>query len=483
MYALQLSKGNGFQECFDKLYDLLSEDELVGQALEKLNYPSKWKNKHKTRDLINAFSEVYNEEFYDEATFADLFDSNENHLSDVILGASEFTYGIQFRLQEEHDGGRFGNRFLNLPEETAKEVRIADAVASSSCFPGGFEPMIMPTDFGNGPDSLVNRSWYSKSFDDTPYPTTAVMDGGIIDNQGIEGVKLAEKRRARDGDPFIGTYLVSDVSSNMMDPYKVPIMKYSSWKNFFTLRGINYGLIILTLVLSFYLYKGMPFWGIIASSAVLTLSALWFFIYFILRNALKNGIESMVGESMMPDLMHDLKVLHKTPLYILLYLVKFRLSSVIKMAMDVFLRRIRRLELNALYDSSDWDYRFKSNYIYSLENDKSLPASMQKIIKASNSMPTTLWFSAQEKKDGVLNDLIACGQLTMCYNLIKYTDRIQSVKYKKKVWDPLSPENKKSILDLKKSMKADWKKFENDPYWLLRKETGMEDLNNTKNRA
>ena len=63
MYALKLAQGETFADCFHKLYKLLSENNLVDLALEKLNKPAKWKNKYKSRDLINAFSEVYDELF------------------------------------------------------------------------------------------------------------------------------------------------------------------------------------------------------------------------------------------------------------------------------------------------------------------------------------------------------------------------------------------------------------------------------------
>lgn len=58
MYALKHARGESFTECFSKVYGLLTENRLVDLALEKLNNPSSWKNKHKTRDVINAFSEL-----------------------------------------------------------------------------------------------------------------------------------------------------------------------------------------------------------------------------------------------------------------------------------------------------------------------------------------------------------------------------------------------------------------------------------------
>lgn len=469
MYALKVAKGESFQECFNKLYELLEEDKLVDRALHKLNNPDKWKNKHKSRDLINAFSEVYNEHFYDEETFATLYDSKEIHLSDAIFGSSEFTYGIQFRLQESHTQGRFGNRYLNLPDTVSREIRLADATASSSCFPGGFEPMVMPHDYGNGPDSAVEKAWKEKMYKGEHYQTTAIMDGGIIDNQGIEGVKLAESREEnKDKKPFIGTYLVSDVSSEMMEPYKVPILKHVPWKNWVTLNSINFTMAAIAVLLISLLFYGLPFWGIVTATSILTLMGLWLTTYIIFKTSLNDALGNMFGESNLPEMKKDFKMLNSTPLYILAYLIKFRVTSVIKMVSDIFLRRIRRLQLNSLYDDPNWNYRFKSNYIYALEKElPNLSPLMQDVVKAANSMPTTLWFTDEDKKNNTLDKLIACGQLTMCRNLIKYIDRMKSNSYKAKVWDVLTPDIQKDIDHLQVQMKEDWDRFVEDPYWLL----------------
>ena len=82
-------------------------------------------------------------------------------------------------------------------------------------------------------------------------------------------------------------------------------------------------------------------------------------------------------------------------------------------------------------------------------------------------MPTTLWFTEVEKKNNMLNDLIACGQMTLCYNLIEYAKKIQEKKFKLNVWDFLTKEDQEAILGLEQELKADWEKFKQDPYWLL----------------
>lgn len=471
MYALKLAEGGTFIDCFHKLYELLEEDKLVEQALGKLNHPSRWKNKYKSRDVINAFSEVYNQDFYGEATFDKLYKAENIHLTDIIFGSTEFSYGIQFRFQEDHgqgEDGKFGNGYLDLPPEAAKEIRLADAAASSSCFPGGFEPMIMPKDYANGPDSIVSKTWYERKNEQGKYPTTAIMDGGVIDNQGIEGVKLAEQRHSNEGEPFIGTYIVSDVSGQMMERYEVPTLEHSTFKDFFTLQSINVIASIITiLIISLFIFIPLPTWGIITASCVLTVMALWFLLFLMTRSFLVKKISTTFAGNELPRILKDFRVILKTPIYILLYLFEFRATSVLKMVMDIFLRRIRRLQLNSLYESPDWNYRFWANNIYSLKEEKNfeeLPKKMKKAIENANKMPTTLWFSEAEKANGMLDDLIACGQFTLCSNLSNY---IQYIKEKKKIWDQIPTDKQRAIEEILSSIEEAWKKFEEDPYWLL----------------
>ena len=57
-YVLALAQGKDFKACFHKLYALLYEDKLVVEALEMVNHSTEWQAPEKTRNMINAFSEV-----------------------------------------------------------------------------------------------------------------------------------------------------------------------------------------------------------------------------------------------------------------------------------------------------------------------------------------------------------------------------------------------------------------------------------------
>ena len=139
----------------------------------------------------------------------------------------------------------------------------------------------MPIDYGNGPDSVVDKTWNGKTYKGKKYPKTAIMDGGIVDNQGIEGVKLAEKRHMEDDDAFIGTYIVSDVSGEFMKPYEVPVLKDGGIGNFFTIRGVNIFLAVLFVAISCVLYfVDLSTLQTVLLASFLPLIVVWFLVYF-----------------------------------------------------------------------------------------------------------------------------------------------------------------------------------------------------------
>ena len=92
--------------------------------------------------------------------------------------------------------------------------RIADAIAASSCFPLGFEPTILPDDFVSDKEDISYKEIKQhKLFKEG----IGLMDGGIVDNQGIGSIILADNRRQAN-DKF-DLIMVCDVGSYKMDSW------------------------------------------------------------------------------------------------------------------------------------------------------------------------------------------------------------------------------------------------------------------------
>ena len=130
------------------------------------------------------------------------------HLKEMIFNATEFKSGTAFRFQVSEFRCLMGNAHVSLCMKHARQIRLADIMAASSCIPMGMEPLFFPDDF-HWPDDkrdphfnkVVDRptcdeiSAALKRNTDTAQTNIALMDGGIYDNQGIASTLLALNRR------------------------------------------------------------------------------------------------------------------------------------------------------------------------------------------------------------------------------------------------------------------------------------------------
>lgn len=522
-YATTIAEGNAFKDCYIKLYKHMNRVDLIEEGLKKLEDFKTWKSP-KSRSLINAFSIVYFEKF-EKNTFSILF-KNETHLKEIIFNATEFRYGLPFRFQktshlenalnqvnqldipmdsiveEQNEFAFLGNRQVNIPLAAINEIHLADIIASSSCFPMGFEPINFPSDFrhDNSPnlDSLKESYGTDQWGNKCKFPI-GLMDGGIVANQGIDSVFWAEQRmRYHSGDldkPIwkkenaIDLYIISDVSSPFMDGYlKNEERPFKSWRNWSFKSFVWWGLILLVLGLvpifladrynnsSFSFYAGF----------VTSLLFLFGFLSFFLSNIFSWLLKTFkVPEFFLERLTRFSKL--KFGIYETL--IKNRISSVKSMVLEVFMKQIRRKEYDRVYNDRSWSCRLIMNAIYELTNkqlrfrnkkkevvlSKELEFPSQLIIQTAErakGMGTTLWFTPQELKDSadrrsMLNTLIGCGQFTICYNLMEYIELVLWRDKCENGYNNYSPELKSEIQQLYDQLSIDWQKFNNDPYWMV----------------
>lgn len=74
-------------------------------------------------------------------------------------------------------------------------------------------------------------------------------------------------------------------------------------------------------------------------------------------------------------------------------------------------------------------------------------------------MATTLWFTDEEKADGMPRDILACGQFTTCYNLLSYLYDQQK--------DGAAPTRLSPLAACESQLLDAWQRFQKDPYWLV----------------
>ena len=93
------------------------------------------------------------------------------------------------------------------------QIEIGDIVASSSCFPIGFAPLVFPDDYIKDHN---NSSYQQLKSYEVFKDGVGLMDGGIADNQGIGSMVLADKRKGG----RLDLILINDVGGNQMPAWE-----------------------------------------------------------------------------------------------------------------------------------------------------------------------------------------------------------------------------------------------------------------------
>lgn len=494
-YAIGIKRNEKLTEIYKSVYSFMTDVDLIGLGLDRLISNEGWHNK-RVKSLINALADVYDEHLLSKAKFGDLLtDDNPIHLKHISFNATEFANALQFRFQHtekidmpkkyEPERGIIGNHYYRIPEIIAKEIRMADILAASSCFPGGFEPINFPDDF-----VLPNTNFFLDFGKQEGYPV-GLMDGGIVDNQGVEPILLAEERMKRNlykddtiqnQTNVLDLIIISDVDSPYMEDYKASTQRSKNWWRKLTPLSI---FIINTLVLLISLLfigkfsRDRNVLLLILTSVIMTLN---FVIYFIAK-----FLGTLPEKFEVPKLfMKPLGKLLKLKLLVYENLIMNRAKSLLKMANDVFLKHIRRLNYNKIYDAKTWENRRIMNAIYELRKGEEklnkkiedgtiskdlIPSSkIQDVATIAASMGTTLWFTREElSRQNMLKSIIACGQFTTCWNLLEYIRKLKKDSHN-------TGENHMHLITCENQLTKDWERFNDDPYWMvneINKKTGV----------
>jgi predicted acylesterase/phospholipase RssA len=500
VYTLQKQEGKTFDDIYHFLMDKLKSLDLLKLGIEKLNPGTPWQNPYKQKNLINAFAELYDEHFTNHATFAAL-DNMTCHLEAVAFNSTEFDHALNFRFRNKGTGF-FGNFYLRVTNAQGREIKLADAMAASSCFPGGFEPILWPGDFiHDGADNLIAIK------DEAP---TGLMDGGIYDNQGIDSILKYKDAE----DPYFDLVLISDVASPYMNPYKpipdVPkkgILTITVGQARKRIKLINTVLDIgmPLLVATFALlplrwdYANTTRTGLcIGAAASILLGWLVKLVVFgrgkkllgHLWQFIQNKIPPFYWQKLSAFKLDELSIHRAEPLFF------DRLNSLISLLLDVFLKVVRRLNYNILYSDDRLRFRRMSNLIKELTEedyanrskrpvdriektaawranssqrepyDVTVGKKIKQVAEEAGSFGTTLWFTDKDQLDDMLNKLVATGQFTLCYNMIEYLEIL--IFGGDNGFDDLPAETRDALRDVLAQCKDDWARFQDDPLFMIR---------------
>lgn len=503
VYTLMRQQGESFEDIYNFLLDKLRTLDLLKLGIEKLNPDARWHTPTKQKNLINAFAELYDEHFTGRATFAEL-DKMQCHLEAVAFNSTEFDNGMNFRFRNR---GRafFGNYYLRISNAEAGEIKLADAMAASSCFPGGFEPILWPSDFIH--DAATHLQKLSSE------PPTGLMDGGIYDNQGIDSIL---KYKSGGAQPYFDLILISDVASPYMTPYKPTPERIKKGIRRITLSQlvkrtkrinttISLGMPLLAIVLGL-----LPLswgygdsWGTGACVALAIATFLgWLGKNWLVRKVVRvvnhqsksvqNTIPPFYWKKLSAFKVGELSIHRAEPLLF------DRLNSLLTLLLDVFLKVVRRLNYNILYDDDSLHFRRVSTLINALteedyNNRLSRPIDktektpsvldnsilggsyadtvgpeIKKVAEDAASFGTTLWFTEEDQLGDRLSALVATGQFTLCYSLIEYLEIL--IYNGSNGFDALPAATQAALKDLLKQCIDDWIQFKDKPFFLVKKQ-------------
>lgn len=415
-YALSLKAGHSFRAFYDELKRDLETVHLPTLALAKLtstapSIPSgRWK-------VITAFAQVYDEKLFAGKKFGVFWEDPPIHLAELIFNSTEFRTGVAFRFRKsENPKAKIGNGNVFITAEQAQQIRLADLVAASSCFPGGFEPLTFPDDFHwdkNAAGVSALKTLREDGF--SPLP---LMDGGVYDNQGMGSLMLRAGFPVED----FGMFIFSDTDQPQKSLFAPQSLRPVGWLRLWHLNAIWWLLLILCIMSIFVSIQFVttPWyrWPDILNLLPLLMGVGAVSALLWLRGKITGAFRAI------PTLgLSTWGYLKRVKLNEFIDIVEVRIASLFALATRVFMRRIRRLVYDSIFTDVRFEKKLVPNLIYDLLQNKNHPAplewldsseAMRKVAAAAETMPTTLWFTDPQQ----MKNLVACGQMTMCYKLL-----------------------------------------------------------------
>lgn len=381
-----LREGKDFEDFFKHLLSQISGTRLIDGAMRILRDDAAWRGRpEKSRNLINAFAMIYDRDLFREGLFGLLFETPDHgkfYIDEHCANTVELNSGINFRFSNK---GVIGNTFLKgrgkaEHKDALHNIKLGDILAASSCFPGGFEPILYPKDFSS---AALDTATLGRAFKEIPHfnipgkksgnagVSMGFLDGGIDDNQGIYAfLKSNDRKRTHKFDLFLSC----DVSSNFLgSPYREPKpnpsrvfrksvrqLYKSAKKAYLAATVLCLSLLLGGVVLSIgteFTTLGVGIAGI-ALIPTLSLFALW---VLILRARKRisgfkpNGTWATIAVRY-AELFADI------PVGDIIGMAKARASSIQLLVGTLFLKKIRRISYSLLYAEKSSEFATGSIY-------------------------------------------------------------------------------------------------------------------------
>lgn len=424
-WVVSLMDGVPFKDFEARFSAFVQGTNVIGEAMDIL-VSRRSGHSGEVPSLIRSAADVYaRPELFGERKFGEVLDA-KLQLQEAIFNSTEFHTGVDFRFRSSDNRfARIGNGNYRVPRQAARHIRLADIVAASSCFPGGFEPFVFPQQFHWPAEYPLERA-LAELGPKYAAPGLPLMDGGIYDNQGVESLLLAfEKTPAK-------TLLICDVSAPEKDIYNVP--KPPRRRGFMTLGRLWLaGWIVFLLALVSLGVLGFHAAAEARAGELTTLDVVVYGFVSVLMLVLAGGlvwvrnvaglaegkIESSVGIDAWPTL-------RRLTIPEVVAMGTLRAGSLLKLTSSIFMKRVRQLVYDHVYTDEKYAGRRMANLIFVLtlpwtklyESHPWLKpsAALLKKVDETVKMGTTLWFDQKVR----FQPLVDVGEASACFVLLKH---------------------------------------------------------------
>lgn len=474
LYLLSLMGENELPQYLGDMYKKIIDNNLANDLLSNI----KKKRNSSKLSVIKELGNVYDSVFFNGKKLDSLYDViQKSHIHHYAAYATDISNALPFRFQVANSiygDSTIGNEAKGIEVTKAKEFRLADILAASSCFPIAFEPINFPRDFKYYPE---NDEFAQSDMQ------TLLMDGGIIDNQGIDYLLEANKHMEAVNKAGIDLAIISDAASSLGErTANVETLHNGKWGLFINkLSKIKQWIIkklktatVIRLQL-FSLIFGIIFCvvGLFANLKCWVANIFFgFFIAFILISLLICAFRKLIPKKLKKNDQFNIpkNLIWKVDFNQYCRVISKRYQSFSKVVSTVMMGHIRKKNIELLSMDSRWTNRFVIPCISSLTSNGSWKedemakkimveaSSIMGISDVASNFHSTLWFSKDDINNDIPKKILACGQFTICYELYMWVKSHDGRKTN--MSGVLNQLNK----DQKKILDDDWAEFKKDPY-------------------
>lgn len=383
-YAQCTARKVAFEAFDERLREYLVTHDVIDGALRRLGT----QDDGRSHALITAAADDYAATLVD-GSLGELAVA-ASHLDEISFNSTDIENGLPFRFVKTVTRHvRSGNRRYSIPDEVSRRLRLADIVAASSCFPAAFEPMTFPRDFALPADAK---------------PTTAVplMDGGIIDNQGVDALLLVRARRRKEIDLII----VSDADANaapLFEERPVATLRMrvrTALAAVAALGGLSAGAAASLVPLLPASLAGVVLLAAVALACGWSIARVLGLSTLAIAGRRRPLLWRHLGSMRLGDLLRA---------------AALRGDTLVALTARIFMKRVRALTYQRLFDHPSTASRTMGCLITDLGGDEAAPQAMRELAMRAAATPTTLWSDSASQMD----ELVAAGEMTACRALLR----------------------------------------------------------------